>query len=96
MAECARGLNGSYLWAWMTAPLAPGQIKVRDRSLAVASACHISMSQGVFNLAEIRGTQLHLCSRNVLVQPLNAASSGNGNDPWLLSEHPGQCELRRR
>src|SRR5450759_4148287 len=54
------------------------------------------MSPGVFNLPEIRGTQLHLCGRNVFLQLLNAASSGNRNAPRLLSEHPGKGELRRR
>ena len=64
--------------------------------LRVSRSLHRNLRSGTVDLAEIVGCQLNGRGADVFFQPVQLRCAGDGNDPRLLREQPGERDLRRR
>jgi hypothetical protein len=62
----------------------------------VAVADDLDLVQGLADLAKVLGRQLHVGRRHVLLQASHLRRTGDGDDPGLLRQEPGERDLRRR
>jgi hypothetical protein len=59
----------------------------------VAFALHGDLASGRANLAQFVRGQLHVGGREVLPEAVSFGGAGDGHDPRLLREQPGQGDL---
>ncbi len=55
----------------------------------------LDLCGGTLNLTQIVGRQFNGHGADVLFQPVQLRGAGNGHDPRLLRQQPGQRDLRR-
>jgi hypothetical protein len=63
--------------------------------LAVAAALHLDLRGRLVELAEFGGRQLDFGGAEILLESVRLAGAGNGDDPGLLRQQPGQGDLSR-
>ena len=59
----------------------------------VSIPMRVNLAQGNLDLTEIAFCQHHLGGFAVFDHALRVRSAGDRNNPWLLSQHPGQGDL---
>jgi len=50
---------------------------------------------GTFDLSQVVGLELDGKCADVLIQAIQLPAARDGNNPWLLSEQPGERDLSR-
>jgi hypothetical protein len=66
------------------------------RSLGVPLPLQRNPGSGAFNLAEIALGEFDISCRHVFLQAMELRRSWNRNDPRLLGQEPGECDLGGR
>src|SRR4029077_7000395 len=74
------------------APLALRALRFCPR---VAVALYSDLRGGFLDVLEIVGRKLARSRADVLLEPVELGSAGNRDDPRLLCQQPGECDLRR-
>ncbi len=64
--------------------------------LVVAVALHADRAASLVEVGDLVGRQRHRGGAGVLLDPLRAAGAGDGHDPRVLGEQPGQGDLPGR
>src|SRR3954468_10039866 len=69
------------------------QVRPSLAFVVVTTSMHLDLRCGVLDLAEFVARKLDVGRTDVLLEPMQSAGSGDGDDPGLLSEEPGQGDL---
>jgi hypothetical protein len=62
----------------------------------ITSTLNRDLGYRIIDVAKIAAAQLQASSTDVLLQPVQLRRSRNRNDPPLLSQQPGECDLSGR